>query len=275
MEVLVEDDVVFPGIVLLEPLDPAEARPPAVSADEEERHQPLAEVGGDLLERVLVLRAGRVLELEVVAEEPRVAAECLDDEEVDGHPDRAPPVRVAAEHPGRRLGRLVIDRRVHARNVEDERLLGVDARDGPETVIGEELLLVEEPREEPQHPSDADDAEQQAPVVGPAARRMRGPEHVGRALVDRLGPVDDLLVDRGDPEERQHPDDRANADRHLACRQAGAAGRRRSRRPRPRGPAIRASRVISAKCSRNFRTRSVAGRPRLFRIDAIAAIVRA
>ena len=43
VEVLVEEDVVLPGRVGLEPLDPAEARPPAVLADEEERDQP---VGG-------------------------------------------------------------------------------------------------------------------------------------------------------------------------------------------------------------------------------------
>ena len=63
-------------------------------------------------------------------------------------------------------------------DVEDERLLGVDARDGPEPVVGEELLLVEEPREEPQHPPDPDDAEQHRagrrapPVAGCAARSM-------------------------------------------------------------------------------------------------------
>ena len=54
VEVLVEEDVVLPGRVGLEPLDPAEARPPSVLADEEERDQPLAEVGGDLVERELL-----------------------------------------------------------------------------------------------------------------------------------------------------------------------------------------------------------------------------
>ena len=50
VEVLVEEDVVLPLRIGLEPLDPAEARPPAVGADEEDRDQPVAQVGGDLVE---------------------------------------------------------------------------------------------------------------------------------------------------------------------------------------------------------------------------------
>ena len=69
----------------LQPLDPAEARAAAVRADEEERDQPVAQVVGDLVERQLLPRAGRVLDLELVAEEPRVAVERLDDEVVDGN----------------------------------------------------------------------------------------------------------------------------------------------------------------------------------------------
>ena len=55
-------------------------------------------------------RAGRVLDLELVAEEAVVALEGADDEVVEREPQRAPPVRVAAEHVRRRLGRLVVDR---------------------------------------------------------------------------------------------------------------------------------------------------------------------
>ena len=49
---------------LLEALDAAEARPPAVGTDEEQRDEPCAEVVGDLVERELVPAAGRVLDLE-------------------------------------------------------------------------------------------------------------------------------------------------------------------------------------------------------------------
>ena len=47
-------------------------------------------------------------------------------------------------------------------DVEHERMLGVEARDRPQPVRREELVLVEEPREEPEHAVDTDDAEQDA-----------------------------------------------------------------------------------------------------------------
>ncbi len=53
VEVLEEQQVVLPRGIGLEPLDPAEARPPAVLADEEQRDQPVADVVGDLDQRVL------------------------------------------------------------------------------------------------------------------------------------------------------------------------------------------------------------------------------
>ena len=177
VEVLVEEQVVLPRRVVLEPLDPAEARPPAVVARHEERDQPVAEVGADLVEGELPPRAGRVLELEVVAEEARVAVERLHDEEVDRHPDRPPPVRVPAEHAGRRLGGLVVDRGVHALDVEDERIGLVEARDRPEPVGGEERLLVEEAGEEPENSRHSDDPEEDLAVLGATFRRVGGPEH--------------------------------------------------------------------------------------------------
>ena len=44
VEVLVEHQVVLPRRVVLQALDPAEARPPPVGADQEDRDQPLAQV---------------------------------------------------------------------------------------------------------------------------------------------------------------------------------------------------------------------------------------
>ena len=139
VEVLVEEHVVLPRRVLLQALDPAEARPAPVLADEEERDQAPAQVVDDLAERVLRAGTGGVLHLQLVAEEARVADERLDDEEVDGHPHRPAPVRVPTEHAGRRLGRLVVDRGVHAGDVEDERVLGELPRDGAQAVRREEL----------------------------------------------------------------------------------------------------------------------------------------
>ena len=78
VEVLVEDQVVLPRRVVLEPLDPAEAGPPAVGADQEDGDEALAQVLGDLAQRQLVARAGRVFDLELVPEEAVVALEGFD-----------------------------------------------------------------------------------------------------------------------------------------------------------------------------------------------------
>ena len=47
VEVLVEQQVVFPGRVVLQPLDPPEAGPPPVRADGEQGDEPVLQVGGD------------------------------------------------------------------------------------------------------------------------------------------------------------------------------------------------------------------------------------
>ncbi len=85
VEVLVEQQVVLPGRVGLEPLDAAEAGPAAVGADQEDRDQALAQVLGDLAERQLLPRPGRVLDLERVAEEAVVALQRLEDQVVEGN----------------------------------------------------------------------------------------------------------------------------------------------------------------------------------------------
>ena len=54
VEVLVEQQVVFPGRVVLHLVDPAEAGPPPVRADGEQGDEPVLQVGGDHVERHLV-----------------------------------------------------------------------------------------------------------------------------------------------------------------------------------------------------------------------------
>ena len=111
VEVLAEDQVVFPGGIGLHPLGAAEAGPPPSgprvnsemsrscrSATTRSKRQPLA-------------RAGRVLDRLLVAEEPVVALERADHQVVHREPDRAAPVGVAAEHGRGGLGRLVVDDR--------------------------------------------------------------------------------------------------------------------------------------------------------------------
>src|SRR5712691_1158941 len=50
VEVLAENDVVPPRRVVLEPLGPAKAGPPAVRTAREDRDEPVLQVGGDLVQ---------------------------------------------------------------------------------------------------------------------------------------------------------------------------------------------------------------------------------
>ena len=68
--------------------------------------QPGAQVVGDAVERGALPRAGRVLDLQVVAEEAVVPVERGHGQVVHREPHRPAPVGVAAEHRGRRLGGL-------------------------------------------------------------------------------------------------------------------------------------------------------------------------
>ena len=70
-----------------------------------------------------VARAGRALDLEVVAVVRVQVQQAAQDEVVDGEPHRPPPVRVAAEHPGVGLGRQVVHLVGLAVDVEPERVL--------------------------------------------------------------------------------------------------------------------------------------------------------
>ena len=140
VEVLVEHEVVLPRRVRLQPFDLPEARSAAVRPDDEQGDQALAQVVGDLAERERVPAAGRVLDLEVVAEEPVVALEGADHEVVEREPDRPAPVGVAAEHRRRRLGRLVVDRRPDPLDVELVGVLAVVRRHRAQAVRRQELV---------------------------------------------------------------------------------------------------------------------------------------
>ena len=50
VEVLVEHELAVPGRVALEAVDPPEAGPSPVRPDEEQADEPLAQIGGDLVE---------------------------------------------------------------------------------------------------------------------------------------------------------------------------------------------------------------------------------
>ena len=62
-----------------------------------------------LFERHHFARTGRTFHLEAAAVVHVILAERLNDQEVDGHPDRPAPVRVTAEQVGGRFAGLVIE----------------------------------------------------------------------------------------------------------------------------------------------------------------------
>src|SRR5262250_3321275 len=89
VEVLAEDQVVFPGGIGLHALGAAEAGPPAVRAAGEQRDEPVLQVGHDLVEAQPFARAGWVLDRLSGAGEPLVALERADHQVVHREPDRA------------------------------------------------------------------------------------------------------------------------------------------------------------------------------------------
>ena len=184
VKVLVEQQVIFPLRILLQPLDPAEAGPPPVRADEENRDEPVLQVGGDGVEGELLPGPGRVLQRQVVAEEPVVPPQHVDQQEVEREPQRAAPVGVAAEHRRGGLGRLVVDRGHLAFHVQHVRMVAMVGRQGPQPVRGQELALVEQGRRELFQLAEADQAEQQPLVAGFAAHH---------ALLGERGRVVDAL----------------------------------------------------------------------------------
>src|SRR6266536_919661 len=70
VEVLVEDEIVFPRGIVLQTVDPPEAGPPPVWAYNEDRDEPILQVSGDHVERHPMPRADRIFEGELVTEEP-------------------------------------------------------------------------------------------------------------------------------------------------------------------------------------------------------------
>src|SRR5581483_10294032 len=97
VEVLVKQDRVAPGRILLEQRVPAEHGTTSVGAAQEQRDEPRRELGVDLGERQLLAGPSRALDREGRAEVAVVRPQRIDQQVVDGEPHRAAPVRVAAE----------------------------------------------------------------------------------------------------------------------------------------------------------------------------------
>ena len=108
----------------------------------------------------------RKLHRERVAEEVVELLERLDEEEVHGKPDRSPPVRVAPEEAGPRLGGLVVDAQLAAVPRHDEGALAVRLREGPDPVVGQEAVRVEDLLEDAPEAVPPDEGEEPARARG-------------------------------------------------------------------------------------------------------------
>ena len=116
---------------------------------------------------------GGAFNLEVVAVVEVEVQERPDDEGVHRHPDRPPPVGVAAEHAGVRLGRQVVHPVLLAIHVENIRVLLVELGERTDAVGAQELVLVEHLRQNPAQPLRGDQSTD--PALGHAEMaRARG-----------------------------------------------------------------------------------------------------
>ena len=110
----------------------------------EQRHQRVVDDVGRLLQRDVVARPGRHLDGQRVAEEAAVRAQLVGEQHVEREPDRAAPVRVAAEHRRGRLAGFVVDARLLADGLDDG-AASIGRRQRPDAERRQELVGVEQP----------------------------------------------------------------------------------------------------------------------------------
>src|SRR5262245_26008889 len=99
--------MVVPIRIALHDLVTAKDRSASTAVFEEDRNQPPLEIVGDVIERKLASRACRIFDEKVVPVALIQVAKPVKEQQVRWHPDRTTPVRVATEHAGARLSRLV------------------------------------------------------------------------------------------------------------------------------------------------------------------------
>src|SRR5213080_2624397 len=142
-EVLGEAQQVAPVRIVAEAGIGAVTGPASAGVRDEEVREPPAELVGDVAERRETAGAHRTFDAHRIAVEVVIALERLDDEVVEGEPDRAAPIGVAAEEARVRLRRRVVDAVLLAVERKDERPFAMDLRERAETVRREEFPLVE------------------------------------------------------------------------------------------------------------------------------------
>src|SRR5262245_15105576 len=148
MKILIEQDVVAPVRIALEGGGLAEDGTVALRIAQEDAGQPVTDLFGDLPERHLLARPGGALDGERVAKVVVEGDQPADQQDVDRHPDRPAPVRVAPEESCARLRWLIVYAVFTAAKRDDIGMLQVFARERADPVGTQELRLVEHAREQ-------------------------------------------------------------------------------------------------------------------------------
>src|SRR5271165_3402503 len=105
MEVLVEQDIVFPVGIFLELLRSSIDRTLALGVTEKHARQPAADFLRHFKQRHVLSRAGRTLDFEVVTIEWIHVQQRPYQQKIYRHPNGSPPVGVAPEHASVRFSR--------------------------------------------------------------------------------------------------------------------------------------------------------------------------
>src|SRR5689334_5568110 len=107
-------------------------------------------------------RTGRAFYFEIVAVIMMKLLQGLDNKVVQRHPDRTSPVRVAAEEPGIRFGRLIRNRKLGSVRPKLVWVVQVMPRNRADAEVGKELGLVQHSSEQALHPMAAQQGQQMA-----------------------------------------------------------------------------------------------------------------
>jgi hypothetical protein len=126
VEIFVKEDEVAPMRITGETRIISMTWPAARRVGQEDTRQPSAEFIRDLLEIHYTTGTGGTLDLKRIAVEMMIPFERLDQQIVDGKPDRPAPVRIAAEEVSAGFARVEIDAMLHAVRVKDTRVLLVE-----------------------------------------------------------------------------------------------------------------------------------------------------
>src|SRR6266446_10856339 len=140
VKIFMKEHKVAPVRVVDEARVAAVARTTPAGVGKEDAGEARAKFKGDLTEVHHPPRSGGAFDLEAVSIEMVIAFEGLEDEEVYREPDRATPVRVAAEEASSGFAGVIIDAVLDSTSVDDIRIILMKLRNGAQPVWREEFI---------------------------------------------------------------------------------------------------------------------------------------